>query len=507
MLAGVNAALAAAAVGLLVVELITLLSWVSERRSAAPLSAALRTGAAFWLLGHGGRLHLFGQPAALLPLGLTLSFGLLAGRGGAAVARVRPAGPRLRTLLACALAVSVPYALIGALVAVLSSGGGLQTSVLTAAIGSFVLATVAASAGAARKLPLASPKRSAIRAVIAGVGAAGGLLFAASALLSAGALVTHLSAAAALAKPSQAGVVGGFGMFALQASLAPNVMLWTASYLLGPGFAVGAGTLVSPTSVHLGDLPGLPILSGLPADALAWPLYVIFLVPVAAGVLAGAVTVRRMARMPKPLLGASFAAAVGVGAGVLTGLLTALSGGPVTSGRLATVGPSAWQAGLAATLEIGTCAIVTAFVLCWRRQRARRLAGEIETAEIAAAQGPRAWLRGHRLRVRPPEGIRLGGRLKDRLEGFGTGLAAGVGIDRLFTRWCRTEPDAPRVDLTKRRVPQVVDLTKARVLPVVDLIKRPAAPQADEPVAPRRLRVPTRLRRRKRKDRVIRLPD
>ena len=58
MLVGIGGALAAAAAGLLVVEAITMVCWIAERRTAAPLTVVLRTGAAFWLLGNGGRLHL-----------------------------------------------------------------------------------------------------------------------------------------------------------------------------------------------------------------------------------------------------------------------------------------------------------------------------------------------------------------------------------------------------------------------------------------------------------------
>ena len=52
----------------------------------------------------------------------------------------------------------------------------------------------------------------------------------------------------------------------------PNAVAFTGSYLLGPGFAVGAQTLVSPAVVVLGPLPLFPLLAALPANAApaAW---------------------------------------------------------------------------------------------------------------------------------------------------------------------------------------------------------------------------------------------
>ena len=40
-------------------------------------------------------------------------------------------------------------------------------------------------------------------------------------------LLLHLSDVDALARPAQAGAVGGFGLFTLQAALAPNATVWT----------------------------------------------------------------------------------------------------------------------------------------------------------------------------------------------------------------------------------------------------------------------------------------
>jgi hypothetical protein len=389
VLSGVSAALLAAVIGLLIIEAIALVVWMAEPRSSAPLSDALRTGAAFWLLGHGARLHLPAGSAGLIPLGLTVIFAALAARSGAAVARVRPDGPRRRTVAAAAAAVAVPYGLIAAAVAGVASSGGLRVSPIAAGAGAFVLALFGATVGASRELPMAVPKPTRWRALASGVTVAGGVLLAGAALIAAIALLTHLTDAAALAKPAKAGAVGGVGLLAIQASLAPNVIAWSASYLLGPGFAVGAGTLVSPGHTHLGDVPALPMLAALPSSAAAWPLYILFLIPIAAGVLGGIVVVRRLPQTPKLWTSALLGAGVGVGLALFMAAAAVLSGGPVTSGQLETVGPAALPVALMALLEIGVPSVLAAVGLSWRREQLRLR----ETGKAASVRGLRAGLR------------------------------------------------------------------------------------------------------------------
>jgi hypothetical protein len=372
VLAGVSAALLAAAIGLLLVEAIALVVWMAEPRSSAPLSGALRTGAAFWLLGHGGRLHLPAGTAGLIPLGLSAIFASLAARAGASVSRVRASRSRRRGVLSAGLAVAVPYGLIAAVVAGVASSGGLHVSPLTAGIGAFILALVGAAIGAGRELPMAVPKPSRGRALLAGVAVAGGALIAGAALLAAIVLLFHISDAAALAKPAKAGAVGGVGLLAIQGALAPNVITWSASYLLGPGFAIGAGTLVSPGHTRLGDVPAVPMLAALPSHAAAWPLYLLFLIPVGAGVLGGLTVVRRLPKAPNFAGSALLGAGVGLGVAVPLAVAAMLSGGPVTAGRLATVGPAALPVGLMALLEIGLPSMLAAVGLTWRTEQLRR---------------------------------------------------------------------------------------------------------------------------------------
>ena len=90
---------------------------------------------------------------------------------------------------------------------------------------------------------------------------------------------------------------GDYVMYTLATmAVAPNAVLFGGAYLLGPGFAVGTGTIVSPTVVSLGPMPAFPLLAGLP-DAGPTPEWAIGLlaVPVIVAMVgAGA----RPARLP-----------------------------------------------------------------------------------------------------------------------------------------------------------------------------------------------------------------
>src|SRR5215469_16695551 len=148
----------------------------------------------------------------------------------------------------------------------------------------------------------------------------------------------------------------------------PNSVIWAISYMLGPGFAFGVGTAVSPSGSALGAVPAFPMLAALPVGAKAafppWLGFFVLVVPYLAGAAAGLMTVRIA---PTPFLEAAPLW------GLLTGSLTAViigfgakfSGGPLGAGRLASVGPAAGEVGLVALLEIGVTAALVAGAANW----------------------------------------------------------------------------------------------------------------------------------------------
>lgn len=122
----------------------------------------------------------------------------------------------------------------------------------------------------------------------------------------------------------------------------PTVIVWALSWLAGPGFAVGAGTAVSPAGTQLGVVPGIPIFGLLPENSSIWMLIVV-LVPIAAGAFAGWAVRSRLVWEGTPL-GMVQRAVIALGIGVVTAAVAAiaavLASGSMGPGRLAEVGPS-----------------------------------------------------------------------------------------------------------------------------------------------------------------------
>jgi hypothetical protein len=172
-------------------------------------------------------------------------------------------------------------------------------------------------------------------------------------------LLAHLNLATTLGQSLHAGGVGGAALLVLNGAFLLTAVVWGVAYDVGTGFSIGAGTGVTPFAHHLGAVPDLPVLAAVPSGASPGWAPLLLAIPVATGVWAGwwlAGRSRRLAWWQVPLAGL----AAGLVAGLLVAGLTGVSGGPAGSGRLATVGPSAWKAGLACWVEVGVAAAVVA---------------------------------------------------------------------------------------------------------------------------------------------------
>src|SRR5690606_22805596 len=115
------------------------------------------------------------------------------------------------------------------------------------------------------------------------------------------------------------------------------------------------------TGVFLDAVPAFPPLAALPEPGPAPAVSLLALAaPFVAGAVGGVLTIRSR---PAPV--SEGAPMWGFVTGALTGavvaLLSALSGGPLGGGRMATVGPSAWRVGLLAALEVGIAAAIAAW--------------------------------------------------------------------------------------------------------------------------------------------------
>jgi len=303
-------------------------------------------GTGAWLLAHGTPLSTGAGRVALVPLGVSVLAAWRVGRAGVHTGRAIGARSPGRALLA-GLAVAVVYAGLGALAATLTRG--LVTPVRAGlTLGGFALvcAGLGALAGGrvlrrvAKRLP--PVVRDALRT---GTVAAFLILGAGAATAGVAVAVSGGQASATLAS-YHTGVAGQVGLTLLCLVYAPNLATWSAAYLIGPGFAVGVHTAVSAGHVNLGALPAVPVLAGLPDSAVSGLGPLLLGVPMAGGMVAGALLVRRRLRAGTPpgwaaLLGAAVLA--GPVAGALLGLAAWASAGPLGSGRLAVIGPVGWE--------------------------------------------------------------------------------------------------------------------------------------------------------------------
>lgn len=157
----------------------------------------------------------------------------------------------------------------------------------------------------------------------------------------------------------QSGVLGGIALTVVQLAFVPNLVIWTASWFVGPGFAVGVGSSVSPLGTVVGPIPAIPVLGALPAGDWAFA-FVGILVPVLAGFVTATVLRPRLLRAGLDgrwwLLGSG--AGIGVVGGLLLGALAWASAGAAGPGRLSEVGPSFLAVGGWGALEIGLAAVL-----------------------------------------------------------------------------------------------------------------------------------------------------
>jgi Family of unknown function (DUF6350) len=405
---GAMAACAVVVAGLVILTPLVLAGWIAAPHDGIGLPGVLRVATGLWLAAHhvGFDLHRAGR-IGMLPLGLVLIPGALLWRAGRWVVRTGHLS-RLSEVGYAALALAAPYAVLCGALALASRSLLVVPSLPQAVIAGFLIAFCAGGLGGAHalapwgRLARLLPPRP--RSVVVGTAGSLAVLGAAGAILAGGSLAAHLPEFRTLNDALGAGAVGSVLLLFAQLAYVPNAIGWAVCFMLGPGFAFGAGTVVAPTGAALGPLPMFPLLAALPTGAHGslpgWASVAALAVPYLAGAFGGVLLVR-VAPSPAAETAPLWGFACGVATGCVTGVLAAFSGGPLGSGRLTTVGPSGWQAGLVATLEVGVAAAVAAGIANWLRLRRDPELAAARAAPEAVADGRPAGDDGHRIFVDP----------------------------------------------------------------------------------------------------------
>lgn len=171
-----------------------------------------------------------------------------------------------------------------------------------------------------------------------------------------------------------------------QLALVPNLTVYAATWMAGPGFSIGSGTHFGPDLVTSGPLPAIPLLGALPTPttgggiALWAPLLVGL-----AGVCGGWAVSRRTDSLVwwHTIV---LAGIVGAGAGTFAATMVGLASGVAGPGRLADVGASSVYLGGCVALQTGVGALLAllatraevhgAVASAWRSARRARGAAD-----------------------------------------------------------------------------------------------------------------------------------
>ncbi|WP_428834773.1 cell division protein PerM [Nonomuraea roseola] len=442
---GMLAAAATLGVGLAVLITLTLVGWIAAPRGAlgTGLPGVFRTAAQIWLAAHHAGFSWPGGQLGLLPLGLMVLPAVLLYRAARWMARdadlrlrlparlpknspKEQANARRRAQLVlvaqAGISLAAPYALLAGLIALVARNEITQPFIGEALLSHFVLAFLAGvlatarTIGSWRSMLRLLPER--VRAVTVGTAVAVALLLVAGLLLVLVAVVVNFGQVRELTDGLAPGFVGGLLLLLVQGLYLLNAVIWGMSYIAGPGFAVGTGTLVAPTGVQLGYVPTLPLLGALPDSGPVPALMMaVIALPFAAGAAAGVVVVR-IAPSPSYEAAPLWGFVTGVTTGLAAGLLAALSGGPIGGARLAAVGPSPWEVALSVCLEVGVAAGISAGLANWwllyQGARGRGpIARKLNTARKAGAVIAKA---ASKVGLAEPEGKALPGHWMDATE-------------------------------------------------------------------------------------------
>ncbi|TXL57269.1 cell division protein PerM [Aeromicrobium terrae] len=357
----------AVVLGLAVSALISVLGRAGIDGSAAGLA---RTAVRGWLVAQGSGIEVQGTSISLVPLGASVLVAALVAQSAAWICAdpVDELGPFAAT-------VAGAHGVAAAILSAVTETSEVRTSVVRAAFGAFAVGGVGAALGASlrhgRTDALWFTDRSDVRAVVRGAGWGVVTLVGSSAVLLTALLVVHLDRAGDLWAMLNPGFWGGVSLAVVTLLAVPTGVLWTVSVLLGPGFALGTDTSVDLTGAQLGQVPGFPLLAALPApgEFAGW-VFVLGLVPLAAGIAAGFRTPYESTDDQALLRRLGLGAAAGAVAGFLVGLAVLLSSGGIGPGRMADAGPPAFTPLLVAVPVLAVGGALGAVLAHYRGGRA-----------------------------------------------------------------------------------------------------------------------------------------
>ena len=321
-------ALRSAAIFFLPLAFITLIAWATAGSASGTTSDPIRAAMWIWLAAHHVHFDLALSPSGVagylsyLPIG-GLLLPIVALRAGFKRVVSKLDGD-YSNLTGARLFFALFYAILTSLIAFFSSSAGVKPQWWMAAIFAFLI-TWGSSFIADRSISLAMPVILALRIIA--------LMLAFGFLIYTIAFFTNFGQATLITQVLAPGIFGSILLLILNLLYLPNVAIAALSYVSGAGFAVGAGTHLSPITQDIGQIPALPLLAGLPVNSNKWVL-LFAIVIIACGALLSYWTVSLQERTSWQ----SFFIVI-----VMLILLAYLASGSLITQAMGAVGVSIWQ--------------------------------------------------------------------------------------------------------------------------------------------------------------------
>ena len=381
------------ALGFLTVFALNLTVWLVEQTVGSTFQSVLQDSSRTWLSAHGvpllfaeGKIAGIEVPAYVvdfLPLGFSILIGWLIFRAGKKLSGEKYLGfawlGSISLYLATAIiltssavtkaiyvvqwqGVFIPTALFAVLVIIGSVAGApmlfedSDPSVMRDRIRDFFIALADKLPWAIK--PLIGP------ALRAGTGVVAAMSLVSAVLVSVMLAVNWIEIIK-LYQSLQLTFLGTLTVSAGQLALMPNLIAFGNSWLLGTGFSVGQGSIVSPLATELGPLPAIPMLAALPVSGSS--LGVLFiLVPLLAAFFATLLVKSYTAELRFAYASATSAAislglAIGFVAAAQMWILTELASGSIGPGRMSLVGVNPWIVAGVTFLEVSIASILASY--------------------------------------------------------------------------------------------------------------------------------------------------
>ena len=163
----------------------------------------------------------------------------------------------------------------------------------------------------------------------------------------------------------QGGIVGGFSATLMQLAFLPNLTFYVSSWLVGPGFAIGTGSSVSPLGTALGPLPTIPVFGTIPQGDFSIGM-IVLVVPVLIALIT-TISVKKYAEAARHNFATPLASSIAMGLSIgfvaalemtILALITHASIGP---GRLQNVGAEPIWVFVWVFIEVSVIAFLASF--------------------------------------------------------------------------------------------------------------------------------------------------